>query len=122
MKKEAYKALGFKRLNIFNLWPSIFGKKSREMNSEAKKNDVGGNMAGDGMQNGGVLIVEKGGKLLLSFKQENASDHVENSEVLKALGLSAEDGASSGGEKGAEGGATGGPKVVCEEDVCRLEK
>ena len=63
-----------------------------------------------------------GGKLLYSFKQENPADHVENEDVLKALGLSenvASDGAT-GGQEGATGGETTG-KVVCEEDVCKKE-
>ncbi|XP_060590204.1 prostamide/prostaglandin F synthase-like [Ruditapes philippinarum] len=126
-KKEAYKALGFRRLNIFSVFPSIFGKKAREFNERVKKEKISGNMTGDGMQNGGTLIVGQGGKLLLSFRQENAPDHVENEDVLKALGLPVDTG--SGGETG-EGtgdGATGGaggsdekpPNVVCEEDVCR---
>lgn len=49
---------------------------------------------------------------------------MENSDVLKALGLVADTGAEStvkeGAVQGAEGGA--GPKVVCDEDVCKLEK
>ena len=37
---------------------------------QAKKEKMGGNMAGDGMQNGGLLIVEKGStsRLLCSLK------------------------------------------------------
>ena len=69
-----------------------------------------------------------GGKVLLSYKQENAPDHVDNDDVLKALGLprgegadaSPKEGASDNSTKGAEAGAA--PKVVCDEDVCRLEK
>jgi len=48
------------------------------------KGDFKGNMS----QNGGVLIVKKGGhEVLLSYRQENPADHVENSEVLEALGI-----------------------------------
>lgn len=120
-KKQSYKALGFKRLNIFNIFPSVFGKKARELNSEAKKDNLGGNMTGDGMQNGGLLVVDKGGKLLFSFKQDLATDHAENADILKALGLS-----SDGFEKGKDAAdtpasdqASAAPKVVCEEDVCK---
>ena len=43
---------------------------------------------GNALQNGGLLIVKKGGQeVLLSYRQENPADHVENSEVLKALGI-----------------------------------
>ena len=63
---------------------------------------------------------------MLAFKQDNPADHIENEDVLKALGLS-EGGTSEGQTEGATGGqegATGGEKsnkVVCEEDVCKKE-
>lgn len=93
-------------------------------------------MTGDGFQNGGTLVVDKGGKVLLCFKQENAPDHVDNTDVLKALGLESDGSGAEGGAKGdsrqaesgsgqAEGGsgqAEGGKKpenVVCEDDVCK---
>jgi len=44
-------------------------------------------MKGDGLQNGGTLVVARGGKVLLKFVQENPADHVEISEVVKALGI-----------------------------------
>lgn len=128
-KKEAYKALGFRRLNIFSVLPSIFGKKAREFNERVKKQKIAGNMSGDGLQNGGTLVIDKGGKLLLCFKQENAPDHVDNVDVLKALGLEVNTGdGAEGGEAGATAGVGGEskeeggkkpPNVVCEEDVCR---
>lgn len=37
------------------------------------------------MQNGGALVVAKKGSLLFEYTQEDASDHVEASDVLKAL-------------------------------------
>lgn len=128
MKKESYKALGFRRLNIFSALPSIFGKKAREFNERVKREKISGNMTGDGMQNGGTLVVGQGGKLLLSFRQENAPDHVENEDVLKALGLQVDTGPSEerASEEGASKGASGGAEteekpsnVVCEEDVCK---
>lgn len=143
-KKQAYKALGFRRLNIFNVLPSILSKKAREFNDRVKKENIPGDMKGDGFQNGGTLVVAQGGKLLLAFKQESPADHVDNEEVLKALGLSdskgtegektegataGQGGATGGQAEGATGeqaeGATGEPaqeatgKVVCEEDVCK---
>jgi len=46
-------------------------------------------LKGDGFQNGGLLIVKKGGQeVLLSYRQVNVAEHVKNSAVLKALGLS----------------------------------
>ena len=40
-------------------------------------------MKGDGYQNGGLIIVEKGGKLLYSYRQENPADHPSNEDILK---------------------------------------
>ncbi|OWF43096.1 Prostamide/prostaglandin F synthase [Mizuhopecten yessoensis] len=86
VKKQCYKDLGFRRLNFFSLFPAIMAKVSRDAMDKAKKEKIDGNLKGDGMQNGGILIVETGGKLLLSFKQENPADHLENREILKAVG------------------------------------
>lgn len=119
-KKQSYSALGFKRFNIFNVFAAIFSKKARDAMSTAKEKKIDGNLTGDGMQNGGTLVVAKGGKLLLGFKQENPADHVESSDVLKALGLEP-DTPSEGtsGKTEAKGAATKPTGYVCEEDVCR---
>lgn len=53
--------------------------------------------------------------MLLSFKQESAADHVENVDVLKALGLSTDAEQKTEAETESDG-ASGG--VVCEGDVC----
>ncbi len=42
-------------------------------------------MKGDAFQNGGALVIDKNGKLLLEYRQEDAADHVDASDVLKAL-------------------------------------
>jgi len=107
-KKEAYQKLGFRRMNLFNVFPAVFSKKSREVSSEGRTDKVGGDFKGDGMQNGGSMIVSAGGKeCLLFFKQENPGDHVPLEDVLKALKI-------EGGvpESGAE------KTVTCNDDVC----
>lgn len=86
-KKEAYKAIGYKRLGIFGALSTILEKKVRALFERAKKENITGNMAGDKFQFGGTLVVDKGGKVLLNYKQESAADHVANDDVLKALGL-----------------------------------
>lgn len=42
-------------------------------------------MKGDGLQNGGALIVGPGGKLLLSFRQEGPAEHISNSKILQVI-------------------------------------
>ena len=82
---------------------------------------MGGNLKGDGYQNGGTLVVGAGGKVLFSFVQEQPSDHAEPADILKALGIEGGVPGSGTEGEGASGGAaaSGEPKVVCDEDVCR---
>lgn len=42
-----------------------------------------GNSEGDGYQNGGILVVSKGGQLLLNHTEEEPGDHVPNVVILK---------------------------------------
>ena len=87
-KKQCYKDMGFRRLNIFTVFPAIFSKASRNAMSKAKEEKIEGDLKGDGFQNGGTLVIGAGGKeVLLNFRQEEPSDHVSSSEVLKALGI-----------------------------------
>ena len=44
-------------------------------------------MKGDGFQNGGALIVDKNGKQLYEYIQEDAADHISAEEIFKALNI-----------------------------------
>ena len=44
--------------------------------------NVGGNLFGDGFQNGGVLVVDKGGKTLHHYVQDGPADHEDNAKIL----------------------------------------
>nr|CAD7396498.1 unnamed protein product [Timema poppensis] len=86
--KQAYKAMEFKRFNIFSILTALFTKESREAISKGKAEKLGGDLRGDGLQNGGAVIVSAGGsKLLYHFKQERPAEHLSNYAILKALGL-----------------------------------
>jgi prostamide/prostaglandin F2alpha synthase len=52
---------------------------------QGKAVNVGGDMKGDGLQNGGALIVGPGGKMLLSFRQEGPAEHISNSKILQVI-------------------------------------
>jgi len=96
--KKAFKSLNFKRLNILNLAKYMVSSKAREIMDKGKKMAVGGNVAGDGWQNGGLMVVEaKGADILFEFKQDNPADHAENSDILQALGLQSEATTNAGG-------------------------
>lgn len=86
-KKQSYAALGFKRYNMLNVFGAVLSSAGRSAYAKAKEMNLGGNMSGDGYQNGGTLVVDKGGKLLLFYKQEDASEHVAIEDVLKALNI-----------------------------------
>ena len=48
------------RLGFFSAIGSVLGKLGRAMISEAKSKGIDGNLKGDGMQNGGTIIVAAG--------------------------------------------------------------
>ena len=56
---------------------------------QARSKNIDGNLSGDGLQNGGLLVVSKGGEeVLLNHREETPGDHVANDVILKALGIS----------------------------------
>ena len=48
---------------------------------------ITGDLKGDGFQNGGVLIVDKDGKQIFEYKQEDAADSISVEKIMKALDL-----------------------------------
>lgn len=45
--------------------------------------DVGGDIKGDGLQNGGALILDQNGKTLTHFIQNGPAEHLSNFAILK---------------------------------------
>jgi len=75
-------------MGLLSVVPSLISNAARAAQARIKSMGLGGNMEGEKYQNGGALIVEKGGqKQLLHYVQQSAPDHVSNEEVLKALGI-----------------------------------
>lgn len=63
----------------------------RDVASKAKAIGIQGNLSGDLLQSGGLLVVSKGGdKVLLHFIQKSPGDYVLQENILQALGISAE--------------------------------
>ena len=83
--KKSYAALNFKRISFFQLLPAILSAAARAARSRAKALGLGGNTHGDGWQNGGCLVVEKGGgeKPLLFYVQETAPAIVSNHTIFQ---------------------------------------
>lgn len=73
---------------------------------QANSKNIKGNLKGDGMLNGGMLIVTAGGeKVLLSHKQASPGDHVPNEKILEVLGIEVEESGSAPEGVAAEGGS-----------------
>lgn len=88
--KSLYKDMQFKRFNFVTILASLLWSDSRKAISEARRQQIPGNFAGDGLQTGGALIVAKGGNVLFEFKQNGPADHLPNSKILEVLGLEKE--------------------------------
>uniref|UniRef100_A0A8C2SB00 Prostamide/prostaglandin F synthase n=1 Tax=Capra hircus TaxID=9925 RepID=A0A8C2SB00_CAPHI len=93
--KQFYKELGFKRYNSLSILPAALGKPVRDVAAKAKAVGIQGNLSGDLLQSGGLLVVAKGGdKVLLHFVQKSPGDYAPPESILQALGISAEVGPS----------------------------
>uniref|UniRef100_F6VQ97 Peroxiredoxin like 2B n=1 Tax=Equus caballus TaxID=9796 RepID=F6VQ97_HORSE len=89
--KQFYKELGFKRYTSLSILPAALGKPVCDVAAKAKAVGIQGNLSGDLLQSGGLLVVTKGGdKVLLHFVQKSPGDYVPQESILQALGISAE--------------------------------
>ena len=86
--KKTYQDLGYRRFNWITVFKALFSQISRASLAEGKRRNIPGNLSGDALQNGGLLIVSKGGvRVLLNHREEVPGDHVPNDEILKVLGV-----------------------------------
>uniref|UniRef100_A0A8I3S0J7 Peroxiredoxin like 2B n=2 Tax=Canis lupus familiaris TaxID=9615 RepID=A0A8I3S0J7_CANLF len=80
-----------RRYNSLSILPAALGKPVRDVALKAKAVGIHGNLSGDLLQSGGLLVVTKGGdKVLLHFVQNSPGDYVPRESILQALGISAE--------------------------------
>ncbi|XP_063224631.1 prostamide/prostaglandin F synthase-like [Bacillus rossius redtenbacheri] len=90
VNKQVYSAMQFKRFNILSVLASLFSSEARAATAKARAMKLGGDLRGDGLQNGGVLVVSAGGKeVLYRFRQEGPAEHPPNLALLRAVGLEA---------------------------------
>ena len=94
---EIYEILEFRKIGYLQFLPSLISSKARAAQEKANSLRLGGTLIGNIQdkhiwKNGGCLIVENGGgaKPLFHYIQQDASDHVPNSDVLKALEITEE--------------------------------
>ncbi|XP_054993799.1 prostamide/prostaglandin F synthase isoform X2 [Sorex araneus] len=105
--KHFYKELGFRRYSSLTILPAALGRPVREVAAKAKAVGIQGNLSGDVLQSGGLLVVTKGGEqVLLHFVQKSPGDYVPREHILQALGIAE------------EAGASGQDPPQCGEDSC----
>ena len=90
--RMSYRALDFKSMSLIEAIRVLLSSASREAISTARALGLTSNMEGDIFQNGGCLIVEKGGgsNPLLHYIQKSPADRVSNVELLKVLDIDGE--------------------------------
>lgn len=85
---QSYRDLGFHQMSALDLVPGLLSPQALSAGLNATLSGLGGNMWGNGMQNGGLLVVERGGnKVPFSFRQNQPSDHPDRKAILDALNI-----------------------------------
>lgn len=51
--------------------------------------NIHGDLKGDAFQNGGALLVDKGGKQLFELIQEDSAEHISPEQIYKAFNITA---------------------------------
>ena len=90
--RKAYKALQFREMSFSELFCQWWNRKKWSKTIEkAHKMGLQQDRTGNPYQNGGLVIVEKGGGTMLNYKQKNIAEFIDNEDILKALGIEVEE-------------------------------
>ncbi|XP_045781129.1 prostamide/prostaglandin F synthase-like isoform X2 [Maniola jurtina] len=81
--RSTYQTLGFKRFNVVTILTSLLWKQSREAIVKGKSLGLHNDLIGDGLQNGGALLIKESGELLLRYVQDIPADWLTNMEICK---------------------------------------
>jgi hypothetical protein len=79
-KRQSYKALGMRRLASWWRLPQVIQNGLRAKRKGFTQKEI----LGDALQNGGVLVVKKGGGVVYSQRQTEAGDMAPMADVLAA--------------------------------------
>jgi peroxiredoxin len=80
-KRDAYKALGFKRSLTSLMTPTTLANAARALKSGFRQ----GKTQGDAVQLGGVLVVRPGGEVVFRYASDAPGDHPPVDKILAAL-------------------------------------
>ncbi|CAG0881724.1 unnamed protein product [Darwinula stevensoni] len=86
--KKTFSDLQFKDVGLIQMLPSLFDKKARDAINKSREQKIGGDMKGDKNHYGGVLVVDKGGKLVFLYRQQHFAEFPTPEEILQSLGIS----------------------------------
>ncbi|KAJ9087956.1 hypothetical protein DSO57_1027975 [Entomophthora muscae] len=82
-----YNHFGLKKMGLARGLLSLFSSDFSKKMKLAEKLGVGGNYTkGNGFIMGGTYLIDKGGKVLFEFKQENALEYPSLKSIIKAAG------------------------------------
>lgn len=84
--KKSYQALSLKSTGILGALSMIFLNKAVKAELDKYKS-IPGNLKGDGMQLGATFVFDKGGAMVLDYRQRDFGDHPTPEALLKALDL-----------------------------------
>lgn len=115
-QKKSYDDIGFKRFNFLSMIPEFLKKVTKDAMTRSKEVGIQGNMAGDGMQTGGTIVISKGGaEVLYLFKQTTFADHASNDAILKSLGIEPQVTASASTDSPEIASASSSALPTCDE-------
>ncbi|GJP31769.1 hypothetical protein CLOM_g14977 [Closterium sp. NIES-68] len=113
--KRAYQALELKSISYWQVaYQLLFDKTVKKSLGDTA--NVKGDLAGDGLQLGATLALDKGGKLLHEFRQLTVADHPSPEELLQRFGI--DPSVLRGGVKEARGADKGGKEDTCKGNEC----
>lgn len=97
---------------VYFLCTMLCKKSSLSQIAAIIRNKIDGDIKGDGFRLGGTFIV-KDGQLVFSHVMETADDHVDVTTILKSLDIKSEIPLKI---------ITQQPRIVCNDDVCKINK
>lgn len=80
-ERESYRLLGLARTLGSSLNPRLLANGARAARAGFRQ----GKTQGDALQQGGVLVVKRGGEVVYRFRSGTAGDHPPTAEVVHAL-------------------------------------
>nr|CUU00395.1 hypothetical transcript [Hymenolepis microstoma] len=89
--RDTYNSLELGRVGMVSGFMSLLSGPGRSLIHETKEKKVDGNLKGDGWQTGGLLVIDKGGDVLYSFKQAKITENPDYAKIRELFNVKEED-------------------------------